>query len=395
MPNFVQIYKSTDANSPVLPGQVSKLVDLLDAILVNGYTTAAVTGITRTSGTATATLTVANTTLVTGDYVTISGATQTEYNGTFQITVTSSTTFTYAVTGTPTTPATGTILYKKAALNWTKPYTGTNAAVFRSQNTASPRHYLQIIDNAATAGGAKEAQVSAFEVMTAYNTGTGQFPTLAQQASNLCWFKSNTADGTARAWTVIGDDKGFYIQLNSAGTVATTNFYGFGWFPSYKAGDAYNTFITGATTFNTNQATGGGGLILCSTWVATNSLPAAAVGIYLARSYSQTGGSILCALLPGIGTSGTFGAGSSGTAYPEAITSGVVVAPTFIAEVIAGTPLRGRLPGFFPPQHNNSFSNYDELSGISGLSGLTLVVQTQNNQGNPSQVSIDRIGPWA
>lgn len=50
MANFVQIYKSTDLNAPVLTGQVSKLVDLLDAVLVTGYTTAAVSSVTRRSG---------------------------------------------------------------------------------------------------------------------------------------------------------------------------------------------------------------------------------------------------------------------------------------------------------------------------------------------------------
>jgi len=33
----VRIYKSTDASAPVLTGQTGKLVDLLDAVLVNGY----------------------------------------------------------------------------------------------------------------------------------------------------------------------------------------------------------------------------------------------------------------------------------------------------------------------------------------------------------------------
>ncbi len=33
----VRIYKSTDASAPVLTGQVGKLTDLLDAVLVNGY----------------------------------------------------------------------------------------------------------------------------------------------------------------------------------------------------------------------------------------------------------------------------------------------------------------------------------------------------------------------
>jgi hypothetical protein len=43
---------------------------------------------------------------------TITGATETAYNGTYRITSTGSTTFTYTVLGSPTTPATGTILLK-------------------------------------------------------------------------------------------------------------------------------------------------------------------------------------------------------------------------------------------------------------------------------------------
>jgi hypothetical protein len=67
----------------------------------------AVTSITRSSQTATVTTTSTNK-LVTGDQVTISGAVETEYNITATITVTSGTTFTYTVAGSPATPATGT-----------------------------------------------------------------------------------------------------------------------------------------------------------------------------------------------------------------------------------------------------------------------------------------------
>lgn len=398
MANFVQIYKSTDANAPVLTGQVSKLVDLLDAVLVNGYTTASVASITRSGSTVTVTLSAANSTLVTGDYVKLSGAVETDYNGVWQITVTSSTTFTFNIgVLTPTSPATGTILYRKAPLNWTKPYTGTNAAVFRSQNTGSPRHYLQVIDNGATVGGAKESQVMAFETMSAYNTGTGPFPTVAQQANGLCWFKSSTADATARDWTIIGDDKGFYLQINSNATAATTNLYGFGWFPSYKAGDAYNTFIAGSPTFNLATPLYAG-LNYLSAFTTTNGAPSATDGIYLARSFSQTGGSISVPILPGFGNPSTpgYGIGASyGVAYPDLVASGVIVAPVFISESITGTPIRGRLPGFYSPFHNVAFSNYDDLSGISGLAGLTLTVLTLSTSNNVGQASIDRIGPWA
>lgn len=65
-----------------------------------------------TSVTTTATLTTsANHGLKAGDYVTVSGANETEYNGTFEITdVPSDTTFTYTIVAT-TSPATGTISY--------------------------------------------------------------------------------------------------------------------------------------------------------------------------------------------------------------------------------------------------------------------------------------------
>lgn len=72
-----------------------------------------VSSITRASAVATVT-TGATNNFKSGDYVTISGAVQTEYNGKFQITVTSTTTFNFAVTGTPATPATGTIILTSA-----------------------------------------------------------------------------------------------------------------------------------------------------------------------------------------------------------------------------------------------------------------------------------------
>ena len=69
----------------------------------------AVTSITRAGATATVTTTAAHG-LSSGALVNIRGASQTEYNGDFTITVTGGSTFTYAVTGTPASPATGTIL---------------------------------------------------------------------------------------------------------------------------------------------------------------------------------------------------------------------------------------------------------------------------------------------
>jgi uncharacterized phage protein gp47/JayE len=64
--------------------------------------------LTRVGTTATATTAAAHN-LASGMEPTIAGVVETDYNGAFAITVTSATTFTYEVTDSPSTPATGTI----------------------------------------------------------------------------------------------------------------------------------------------------------------------------------------------------------------------------------------------------------------------------------------------
>ncbi len=80
-----------------------------------GLHTYVVVSITRSGSVAT--VTIADTSaLESTDYAYIQGATQPEYNGLFPITVASGTTFTYAVTGTPASPATGTITLMAGAV---------------------------------------------------------------------------------------------------------------------------------------------------------------------------------------------------------------------------------------------------------------------------------------
>lgn len=67
-----------------------------------------VSSITRSGSTATANTPTPHR-LATGMSMTISGAVETDYNGTFPVTVTGANSFTYQIVGAPTTPATGTI----------------------------------------------------------------------------------------------------------------------------------------------------------------------------------------------------------------------------------------------------------------------------------------------
>ena len=171
------VYRSTDPGAPTMTGEVGKVVALLDACLVNGYT-ASITGITRVGTVATV---VCGTThnLITGQSVLITGADQADYNGTFVVTVVSAAVFSYTVGGTPVTPATGTMTYKRLAAGWTKPFVGTNKAAFK-QGTGANDFYVRILDDGSGTGGAKEALARGFETMSDVDTGTGDFPTVAQ-----------------------------------------------------------------------------------------------------------------------------------------------------------------------------------------------------------------------
>lgn len=73
-----------------------------------GLTSIITGGLTRSGGTATA-VTIGVHGFVTGQTITMAGAVEPDYNGDFVITVINPTTFTYAVGGSPSSPATGTI----------------------------------------------------------------------------------------------------------------------------------------------------------------------------------------------------------------------------------------------------------------------------------------------
>lgn len=80
-----------------------------------------ITSITRVSTTATVTTPSAHG--LSNGTIAIFGATQVQYNGVQTITVTGANTFTFVVAGSPTTPATGTILYAMGAVPATLPRT--------------------------------------------------------------------------------------------------------------------------------------------------------------------------------------------------------------------------------------------------------------------------------
>ena len=491
MTYFVQVYKSNDLNSPPLRGQTGSTITLFNACLVDGYSgSVSITSLTRSGATATATVSEADgLKLKSGQILTISGVTGPSggdpalYNGTFEITVTSTTTFTYVMTGTPSGTATGTIVgslklpissitrggvgnltatvttsnvnttlisgnwitiegctstgaaqyngtfqityissssfsyqmssdpgadatttnavYYKAGLQWTRPFAaGTNSQTYKSQATVGangetyiPR-YLQVIDNGATAGGAKESQMYGAESMTADQTDIlGQFPTTTQMSQGICFRKATAINSTERAWTIWGDEKTFTVVSFTNDNTIIRHGITFGYFISFKSGDLYNTFIAGDTTFNNYNSYNRAFSISRLAQVAPGT------GFYICRSFNQMGTS--CAgLYSGMswdvnaydGGSIFSGLNSAFLYSPNGADGGYYVAPVFIHDTV-GT-IRGRLPGTYVSLQGVSMNEYDLTTNIIGLTGVTLMAVYVGNYGSLGMALVDTFGPW-
>lgn len=362
------IYRSSDAGAPVLTGQAGKLVDLLTGCLVNGYT-ASVTSITRSGSTATATAAAPHN-LITGQSVTIAGAVEGGYNGTFTVTVTGATTFTYAVGGTPASPATGTITFLRIAAGWTKPLTGTNKAAFR-QGAGSNGFYVRVQDDAPVS--ATDARVRGFKSMSDVDTGSELFPTVAQAANGLFCRKSSSADATARSWVLAADARTFYLFVLTAGADQTPTAYrafGFGEFYSLLPADEWRCFIAARNTENSTAPSVDCLDIISGSVAATNNN-------WVARSYTGTGASL------NINKHGDRARNSSTTTllgevpYPNPINGAFYLSRVWLLEP-ASTPvnaLRGRLRGFWHWLHPIAgVADTDVLLGTGELAGKTFIV---------------------
>lgn len=388
----IKIYRSTDAGAPSLTGQAGSMITVLDAVLVNGYNTVSVTSITRVGATATVVCAAAHG-LSTGDSALIAGAAQTDYNIDAVITVVDTTTFTYTVANSPTTPATGTITVKRAPAGFTKTFAGTNKAVYRANDLTSNRLYLRCDDTGGSTGGGGEARMYGYETMTSVDSGTNPFPTAAQSSNGYLWRKSSTTDATARSWWFITDGKLVYYfnQYNLAASEAMTNptFSGaFGDFLSYKAGDGYATLITGCSTAGATSTVPHG---LFSSVGSVTSGSSFSASITVARDYTG---------VPGARYVGSLGSGFSSTlgntayiSYPHLIDSGYYMSPVLLTQ---GSPalVRGRMPGMFEGWHARTFNHGDVIENVQGLPGRTLMHLYGQNGSNPGCILLDITGPW-
>ena len=244
-----RFFTSDMADAPVMTTGAGGIIAVLDGCLLNGFNTKTLSSLSVTSGVATAT--------VSGGHgysqyviIEISGSSISALNGTHRVaTVPNSTTFTFDATGVANGTATGTITAIVATpTGWTKAFSGTNKAAYKSTTSASGCYFR--IDDSGAYNNSGGQPARGYESMTDVDTGSSPFPTTAQQA-DFNWRRSIDATG-GRLWALVADDQFFYLltRIEAANTANSPMF--FGDINSFDSLDNYQCVISGASNFNSS-----------------------------------------------------------------------------------------------------------------------------------------------
>lgn len=373
---------------PTVSGTAGELIALLDAVLVNGSNTVSVTSITRSGSTATVTTSgshgvtaVDPSTLVPTPpamrRVLIAGAGQAEYNGEFVATYVSSTVFTIQVTGSPATPATGSITARRAPAGWTIEFTATNKRVYRPPS--GNRHFLRITDDGT--GAACYARARWYSTMSDIDTGTDPTPTDTQLSGGMLINKSDGNNSTQRAFAVYSTETSVLIMIDARGfgigSSAAFHSGFFGELVSYRAGDAFHTAVIAETSGGAASVTNDQNRIINNT---TNFSASAMAGHYLMRSYTQLGASvgIIKAVFP-TGQATIGGSGNGVFTFSSPMDGSVALSPIYCSDTAGGNlGVRGHIPNVWAPLHNKGPAHYDCWQGTGLLADKMFMAVNQN-----------------
>jgi hypothetical protein len=384
MSAVIKYFNSSMAGAPQLTNTAGSMKGILDACLNAGWGLATVTSVTISGGIATVTLAghpfePQSVALISGATVSGSGT----INGEQVVLTATSTTYTFATSAVGT--VTGTVQHKVAPLGWNV-MSGTNIGAYQITGSGGTGMWLRVDDT-----GTGDARVTGYETMSVdVNTGTNQFPTAVQQPGGLYWAKSTAVAGN-RSWMLLGDDRGFYMNVRN--DASTTNYtysqtFGFGDFSSLKAGDIYNCFINGSSAVQGNTS-----------YNSTCDLSSSGVtggATYSARPYTGTGSPVLQTRHsppPYPVAAWVSGAATAGINYPNPSDGSLLLTSLNLLETSGSTLIRGSIPGIYFVAQNCSgvFAARDIVTGVSGLSGRSFRVMTPNDR----PLLIDNTGPWS
>ena len=259
----VKWYTSAMPGASVITPAAGNAITILDACLVNGFGSTAVTSLIVVGAVATVTFGASHT-FPAFCVVEIAGATPAGLNGEKRVLSVTDTTLTFDAAAITDQTATGTITCALPAGGWEKPFSDTTIAVYKSLDVESSGFYFRVLD----------AQISTFvvtgyEAMSGHSTGTDPFGAASFMKA------SNTVTSPARPWLVITDGRFVYwcptayIGSNSYGALML----GFGDIVPTWTADPYAVIVRGSATEATTAGAAPSAamsLLLASTTLVAN-----------------------------------------------------------------------------------------------------------------------------
>lgn len=424
----VKFFHSSMQGAPQITNDWGVVTGLLDACLVTGFNTRSVSALSCSSGVATATVASGHLYEV-GQILVVSGADQPEFNGEVKVLGVTSTTFSFAVSGSPVSPATGSVSVKVAPLGWELAFSGTNKRAYRSKSVLSHRPFLRVddgLDPVWTTTWAKFAKVTMAESMSDIDTFVGArapFDPVMPNKNELGsgsgngayngWFKWMFAcqdsgsgyiynsyqmapDVGARNWVLVGDDRGFYFlpQMDVESTSGRA-VYAFTDFDSFRVSDIYDAILVAKDEYwpayfssptKYNQDTS------CHFGLALNF-----EGKVLMRDHTLVGYPVRAAFTTLNTNNGQLRSGfSTGIPWPNPSDYGLLLHPSYIVQEGSNMGLRGKMPGVFWVLNHQPLSHLAKVSGVAGLPGreFLMTMSAMDEYGNSTVLAFDVTGPW-
>ncbi len=224
----------------------------------------------------------------------------------------------------------------KAGAGWTRPFTGTNLAVFQ-QGSGGNGRFLRVFDGGNQDDGQQRAaKLRGYQSMTAVSTGTGPFPTTGQRAGNGMNFGYQSVNQTsATPWIVYASSSFFWVFTDAYSDSGTTYWQGFafGTFNSEKSGDTFNQILLASPSDNGSWPAYTGDSVFTA---------------YVERSDTGTGGAVPGGFQIDSDGSGYIGGGSDKYPYPHRPAPALLMDRPILR---ADGYVRGTLPGLWYSLH--------------------------------------------
>lgn len=418
----VKYFSSTMPGAPVVNGNWGDLVGLLDAVLVSGFNLKTVESIRSENGLVTAAVSSGHGYQV-NQVVLISGCEQAEYNGEHLITSTTSSTFSYKISSTPASPATtqSTISAKVAPLGFQTVFTANGKRAYRSASSKSLKPFLRVDDSVDPVWDkkfAKYAKVTIAEGMTDIDTFSGArgpydpaYPTKNEIGYKdggsifngwYKWIYDHLDGGTkleipagagARVWAVVGDDRGFFLNISPDPTTPKLRqTYYFGDIKSYKLGDAFPWALIASDlpdASNSYVYIGGGNF-----FPTTLNMQ----GKTMVKDYTQVGGTTRFGFFTLNPVNQEMSSGADNyIPWPNGPDFSLQLWPVWIKEE-AGH-IRGEMPGYFFLPQNLPFNDFEIIDNVISYQDRKFILlngATSNNVSNKDwcRLAFDITGPW-